>query len=49
MLKVRDTVKTNMFDVLAVHLIAYEIERYELVLWLEDHKTEYIKFILTRE
>jgi hypothetical protein len=46
-LKVRNKGKTNMFDLPAVQRIVYEMERYESVLWLEDHRDKYIKFILT--
>jgi hypothetical protein len=46
-LTVRDTGLTNMFDVNAVQRIAYEMDFYELVTWLEDHRKEYLRFILT--
>ncbi len=45
-LAVRDTGLTNMFDVTAVQRIAFDMELYELVTWLEDHKQEYSSFIL---
>ena len=45
-LAVRDTGKTNMFDVNAVQRIAYEMGFYELVCWLEENKKEYTHFIL---
>lgn len=48
-LAVRDTGLTNMFDVTAVQRIAYEMDMYELVTWIDDHKKEYSRFILTGE
>ena len=46
-LKVRDTGETNMFDVNAVMVIAMREGFYELVDFLQDHKREYSRFILT--
>ena len=43
----RDTGLTNMFDLNAVQRLAYEREFYELVMYIEDHKPQYVKFILT--
>ena len=48
-LKVRDTGLTNMFDTIAVQRIAFEMELYELVNFLEDNKKAYVHFILTGE
>jgi hypothetical protein len=48
-LKVRDTSLTNMFDLTAVQRIAYEMNFNELVAFMEEHKKEYVKFILTGE
>ena len=48
-LAIRDTGLTNMFDVTAVQRLANERDFYELVLYLEDHRSEYAKFILTGE
>ena len=47
-LAVRDTGKTNMFDIAYVQRIAYEMELHELVLFLEDrnNRTAYTNFIL---
>lgn len=45
-LAVRNTGRTNMFDVNAVQRIAFEMDFYELVAWIEDHKKEYSSFIL---
>ena len=48
-LAVRDTGLTNMFDVAAVQHIAYNMDFYDLVCWIEDHKKEYSRFILFGE
>jgi len=48
-LAIRDTGLTNMFDVPVVQRLAYEWDFYELVLYLEDHRKEYVHFILTGE
>lgn len=48
-LKVRDTGLTNMFDTIAVQRIAFEMELYELVSFIEEDKKAYIHFILTGE
>ena len=48
-LKVRETGLTNMFDLCAVQRIAYEMDFYELVTFLEDEKAKYVRFILTGE
>jgi len=46
-LAIRDTGLTNMFDLPVVQRLAYERDFYELVCWIEDHKKEYVRFILT--
>jgi len=48
-LAIRDTGLTNMFDVPMVQRLAFDRDFYELVLFLEDHKQEYVKFIMTGE
>ena len=48
-LAVRDTGLTNMFDVNAVQRIANDMGFYELVVYLEEHRHEYARFILTGE
>ena len=48
-LAIRDTGLTNMFDVNAVHLLAYERDFYDLVVYLEENRKEYVHFILTGE
>ena len=45
-LTIRDTGLTNMFDVNAVQRIADEMDFYELVIFLEEEKAKYVKFIL---
>ena len=46
-LAIRDTGLTNMFDVRKVQRIANDMEFYELVVYLEEHRREYAHFILT--
>ena len=48
-LAIRDTGLTNMIDIGMVQRLAYERDFYELVLYLEDHRSEYAHFILTGE
>jgi hypothetical protein len=48
-LAVRETGLTNMFDTLAVQRIAHERDFFELVVFLEEHRDEYARFILTGE
>ena len=48
-LAIRDTGLTNIFDIPMVQKLAYERDFYELVCWLEEHRTEYVRFILTGE
>ena len=48
-LAVRKTGRTNMFDVPMVQYIANEMQLYELVIFLEEHRSEYVHFILTGE
>ena len=48
-LAIRDTGLTNMFDIGMIQRLAYERDFYELVLYLEDHRSEYAHFILTGE
>ena len=48
-LAIRDTGLTNMFDLPVVQCLAYERDFYELVCWIEDHKKEDVRFILTGE
>ena len=46
-LAVRKTGRTNMFDIPMVQYIANEMQLYELVIFLEEHRGEYVRFILT--
>ncbi|MCL1976230.1 MAG: DUF5049 domain-containing protein [Firmicutes bacterium] len=46
-LKIRDTGETNMFDVNMVAQIAMRESYYELADYLQDHKKEYSRFILS--
>jgi hypothetical protein len=48
-LAIRDTGLTNMFDIPVVQRLAYEQDFYELVCWIEDHRKEYVHFIMTGE
>ena len=48
-LAIRNTGLTNMFDINAVQRLAYKRDFYELVLFLEEHRKEYVHFILTGE
>ncbi len=45
-LAIRDTGLTNMFDITAVQRLAYEREFYELVMFIEEHRKEYVRFII---
>ena len=45
-LAVRDTGRENMFNVPAIQRIAYEMDFFELVMFLEEHREEYVRFIL---
>ena len=48
-LAIRDTGLTNMFDVVVVQRIASDMGFYELVVYLEEKRKEYVHFILTGE
>ncbi len=48
-LAIRDTGLTNMFDLPMVQRLAYARGFYEAVCWIEDHKREYVRFIMTGE
>ena len=49
LLAIRDTGLTNMFDISMVQRLAYERDFFELVTYLEEHRKEYVRFILTGE
>ena len=48
-LAIRDSGLTNMFDIGMVQSLAYERNYYELVLYIEEHRREYVHFIMTGE
>lgn len=48
-LSIRDTGLTNMFDIQMVQRIANEMNFFELVIFLEEERDKYVKFILSGE
>ena len=46
---IRDTGLTNMFDTNMVQRLAYERGFYELVVFIEENRKEYVHFILYGE
>ncbi len=48
-LAIRDTGLTNMFDIPVVQKLALDRGYYELVCFLDDHREEYVRFILRGE
>ncbi|MEI6132430.1 MAG: DUF5049 domain-containing protein [Bacillota bacterium] len=48
-LAIRDSGVCNMFDTTYVQQEANRLEFFELVLFIEDHKGEYVHFIMTGE
>lgn len=48
-LSIRDTGLTNMFDIPMVQRLADDRGYYELVIFLEEYRKEYARFILTGE
>jgi len=48
-LAIRESGVTNMFDLPRVQQEAYKRDFHELVIYLNDHKHEYCRFILTGE
>ena len=48
-LSIRDTGLTNMFDLNMVQRLAYDRNYHELVCFIEEHRSEYVHFILTGE
>ena len=49
LLQVRSEGLYNMFAVNDVQRRAYELGFYDLVLWIEEDKARYVKFIMTGE
>ena len=45
-LKVRDTGKTNMLDTTMVQRIGLDMHVYDMVIFIEENRTEYVNFIL---
>lgn len=48
-LAIRNTGLTNMFDIPMVQRLAMERDFFELVCYLDEHRKEYVHFILTGE
>ena len=48
-LAIRETGLTNMFDIHTVQRIADEMLFFELVIFIEENKADYLRFILTGE
>ena len=48
-LSVRSTGRSNMFDIKTVQRIAYELNYFEMVNFLEEEPEKYVKFILSGE
>jgi len=46
---IRDTGLTNMFDTNMVQRLSYERNFYELVVFIEENRKEYVHFILYGE
>ncbi|EGQ26723.1 hypothetical protein HMPREF9372_1264 [Sporosarcina newyorkensis 2681] len=49
LLAIRDSGETNMFDVPVVMAIAFREGYTELLTYIENHKLDYVHFILTGE
>ena len=45
-LAIRDSGETNMFDTRAVQRLANRRDFHEMVCFIEDHRKEYVNFIL---
>jgi len=48
-LEVRETGRCNMLDTAAVQRAAYEMEYFDLVTFIEEHKRNYTNFIFYGE
>lgn len=48
-LAIRDTGLTNMFDIHYVQRLAHEMNFFELVIFIGEHRKEYVNFILYGE
>ena len=47
LMEIRGEGKSNMLDVNTVQRLAYEKGFHELVMYIEDHKSKYVHFIMT--
>ena len=46
---IRDSGRVNMFDLPSVQRMAFEMEFYELICFIERDRAAYVRFILTGE
>jgi len=46
---IRDSGRVNMFDIPAVQRMAFKMEFYELICFIERDRAAYVRFILTGE
>ena len=46
---IRDSGRVNMFDIPSVQRMAFKMEFYELICFIERDRAAYIRFILTGE
>ena len=46
---IRDSGQVNMFDVPGVQRMAFKMEFYELICFIEEDRAAYVRFILTGE
>lgn len=49
LLAIRSTGLTNMFNIYYVQRLAHEMNFYELVIFIEEHRSEYVHFIMYGE
>ena len=47
LMEIRREGRSNMFDTHMVQRLAYEKDYFELVMYIEEHKKEYVHFIMT--
>ena len=46
---IRDSGRVNMFDIPSVQRMAFKMEFYELICFIEEDRAAYVRFILTGE
>ena len=46
---IRDSGRVNMFDIPSVQRMAFKMEFYELICFIERDRAAYVRFILTGE